>query len=40
MKFKLKLCKINDKENFWFEEYDENIDDPETWGKVKQPLFF
>ena len=33
MKFKLKLCKVNDEENTWFEEYDEDTIDPEQWGK-------
>ena len=33
MKFKLKLCKVNDEENTWFEEYDEDTNDVEQWGK-------
>lgn len=32
MKFKIKVAKVNDKENFWFEEYEEHTDNPEQWG--------
>ncbi len=33
MKFKLKVCKVNDEKNTWFEEYDEDTSDAEQWGK-------
>jgi len=33
MRFRIKTAKVGDEDNFWWEEYSENIDDPEKWSR-------
>ena len=33
MKFRIKIADKDTPDNFWWEEYEKNIDDPMKWGK-------
>ena len=34
MKFKIKCCDKGDQDNFWWEDYDKNVDDVDKWGQA------
>lgn len=39
MKFRIKVCPVNDPAGEWWEDYDEDISDPEEWAKATVERF-